>query len=263
MEPEQLTKFYHLTFRVKGIPDPLFYHVPKAESDRLQRILETPEPEREATPHFFFMTTDGRRVIISLRDIQLVSFGWDIGLDIPNLTAAHTDADEAAPQIEIYFRESFSPYQGTMDDPLDLESAFIAGTFDFAAQSFIYFIDEDGEETYLRPDDAVVIAYWWEEDKRNFSLVHTIEGRSPENDHIIGFWRIYAWQSERGVEWYAETEFVIGDYAYTLRYETFGPAASKTEAVEGAIHHLESEAFIHSDYDPDVLNETDDGSSLF
>jgi hypothetical protein len=56
---------------------------------------------------------------------------------------------------------------------------------------------------------------------------------------------------------------VIGDYAYTLRYETFGPSLSKTEAVEGALSHLESEDFIRSGYDSDIMNETDDGSSLF
>ena len=118
MTNQQMVKSYHLRFQLNGIPEPLYYAVDQAESEWLQHLLQA--PEHRSWPFFFFTTSDGYKVMVSLPDIQLVTFGWDVGL---------TDVGEPpVPKIEIYFRGTAQPYQAILEDPGPLETIFLAST---------------------------------------------------------------------------------------------------------------------------------------
>jgi hypothetical protein len=234
MTNQQVVKSYHLRFQLNGIPEPLYFAVDQAESEWLQHLLQA--PEHRSLPFFFFTTTDGHKVIVSLADIQLVTFGWDV-----ELVSA---SEPPGPKIEIYFRDTAQPYRGLLEDPGPLETIFLASSFEVEDEPFVHFLDGEGEAVFLRSEQVVLLTYYWEEVKQNRSLVHRVKGQSPEpspdDASLRGEWRIQVWQSERDEGWYADLEFVAEDQEQVLEVETYGPCEAKTEAAEVARKGLEA-----------------------
>jgi len=230
MTNQQMVKSYHLRFQLNGLPEPLYYAVDREESEWLQHLLQA--PEHRSWPFFFFTTTDGHKVIVSLPDIQLVTFGWDVELmDV---------GEPPVPEIEIYFRGTAQPYRGILEDPGALETIFLTSSFDVEDEPFVLFLDGEGEEVFFRSEQVVLLTYYWEEVKRNRSLVHKVKGQSPDDANHRGVWRIQVWQSERDEGWYADLEFAADDQEQVLEVETYGPCEAKTEAAEVARKGLET-----------------------
>jgi hypothetical protein len=92
---------------------------------------------------------------------------------------------------------------------------------------------------FFRSEQVVLLSFYWEEVKRNRSVVHSVTGPSPHDASLRGEWRIQVWQSERDEGWYADLEFVADDQEPGLEVETYGPCEAKTEAAEVARKGLE------------------------
>jgi len=230
----QMVKSYFLRFQMSGISEPIIYLVSQEESERLRQVLQDPERKHRTWPFVFFTATDGQKVTVSIADIQMVTFGWDIGL------APEPEEEEPPlPKIEIYYRNTAQPYQAFLGDPGLLEAIFLANAFEPEEEPFVFFLDGEGEEVSFRPAHMVVLAYYWEEEKRNRSLVYWVRGQSPDDDSSRGMWRIQVWQSEQDATWAADLEFVADGQAETIFIETYGPGDSKSEAVEMARKELE------------------------
>jgi hypothetical protein len=171
------------------------------------------------------------KVIVSLPDIQLVTFGWDVEL--------MSVSEPAVPKIEIFFRGTAQPYQAILEDPGPLETIFLASSFEVEDEPFVHFLDGEGEAVFFRSEQVVLLTYYWEEVKRNRSVVHRVIGPSPDDASLRGEWRIQVWQSERDEGWYADLEFATDDEEPGREVETYGPCEAKTEAAEVARKGLE------------------------
>ena len=151
-----------------------------------------------------------------------------------------TDVGEPpVPKIEIYFRGTAQPYQAMLEDPGPLETIFLASSFEVEDEPFVHFLDGEGEAVFFRSEQVVLLTYYWEEVKRNRSVVHRVIGPSPDDASLRGEWRIQVWQSERDEGWYADLEFATDDEEPGREVETYGPCEAKTEAAEVARKGLE------------------------
>jgi hypothetical protein len=127
-----------------------------------------------------------------------------------------------------------------LEDPGPLETIFLASSFEVEDEPFVHFLDGEGEAVFFRSEQVVLLSFYWEEVKRNLSLVHRVNGPSPVDASRRGEWRIQVWQSERDEGWYADLEFVADDQEQGFEVETYGPCEAKTEAAELARKGLEA-----------------------
>jgi hypothetical protein len=147
---------YYLRVLMKGFADLFIYKVPKVVSDELDFTLDSiPDRGTFKNDYFCFETIDSGHVALSISDIQLVNFLFDIGYT----EKEDEEEDEIMDEVgKIYFRGKKEPFVTGFGEPLEALTLFATlEVGDFDNEPFFSFVDIDGEQVTLRIEEIVVL----------------------------------------------------------------------------------------------------------
>ncbi len=144
-------QYYYLDFLMPGIPEAVRYEVDYEDGEHLQQLLQ--QPRGELSPYYSFTAKDGRNVVVSTRNIQMVNMLWE--------SAAYKARKKwQFPRIEIYFKGQEKPYQDFLGDPDWLKVAYDTDTFGLEDKPFLSFINVDDDDISFNPKQVVLLSYW-------------------------------------------------------------------------------------------------------
>ncbi|MCP4978388.1 MAG: hypothetical protein GY931_19755, partial [Maribacter sp.] len=141
------------------------FEVKESEQKRLWHII-THNPKRKK--FFWFETTDGFDIVISVQDIHFINFLWDHDIELADQvwrTAVNTieeedDDDLGTPPIKLFFRgrsqplETYTVIDGTYSI---LEALCELDLLEKKGNDFVLFSDEEDETVALNPNQLVML----------------------------------------------------------------------------------------------------------
>jgi len=146
---------HYLKILIKDFDDFLIYKTSKLVCDELDFMLDNiPKEGIFKNGYFCFETIDGGNVALSISDIQMVNFLFDIGHTEKDDTETEEDMDETG---RIFFRGKKEPFVTGFGEPIEALSLFaILDLGEFDNEPFFSFVDVDGEQVTLRLEEILL-----------------------------------------------------------------------------------------------------------
>jgi len=149
------------------------------------------------------------------------------------------------PKIKLYLRGRSQAYKMHLEEADMLWAIYSSETFDDLEEQFIPFSTPDGDVIFFNPEEMVLLAFNYHEERVNETTVQSVEGIAGFilNREEEGFLEARVWQKELPYEdadevekllWYGHLGFRLSDPDASFEYEldSYGPFTTKSAAVD-------------------------------
>lgn len=134
---------HHVKLLLAGVDEPLSIRVDEKVSQRVRQAFDMTSDDARFV---LIDTVDGDLVAISMNDVQMANFLFEMGTFTP------TEAREE--RILVRLRGRAEPFETATEGPEDTLRDAIA-SLEFNETEYVSFVDEDGEDVVLRADQII------------------------------------------------------------------------------------------------------------